>query len=320
MKRILVTGGAGFIGRHLCRQLLNAHWSNYVICLDNNSTSKPWDLSKEHFIDTGRIELVYHDVCEPFHIEASQIFHCACPASPVQYKNNPVRTIETAVLGTRNVLKLARDAGARLLILSTSEIYGDPLVHPQPESYYGNVNTLGDRSMYDEGKRCGEAMASSWAKQYGTEVRIARLFNVYGPGMDTGDGRLIPNLIKALKESRPMPINGDGTQTRSWCYVSDAVDGLYNLMNSDNPKLGNPAVVNIGNPEEISIIDVAKAVFNYYKVGVLGGFLEPKFEYLPISEDDPKVRCPDISRAKELLGWSPSIDFKDGLRMMLETF
>ena len=314
MRRILCTGGAGFIGRHLCRKLLESP-DNYVICLDNNSTSRPWDISKEPHND--RIELVYHDVCEPFHIEASQIFHCACPASPAQYKNNPVRTIETDVLGTRNVLKLARDVGARLVSLSTSEIYGDPLVHPQPETYYGNVNPLGDRSMYDEAKRCGETLAACWARQYGTEVRIVRLFNVFGEGMDTDDGRLIPSLIKALKEFRPMPINGDGTQTRSWCYVSDAVDGLYKLMNSDNPELGNPAVVNIGNPEEISINDVAKAVFEFRDL-LIGSFpCKLEFEYLPISPDDPKVRCPNISRAKEQLGWEPKFKFLEGLKLML---
>lgn len=312
MRRILCTGGAGFIGRHLCRKLLE-NPNNYVICLDNNSTSKPWDIKNDSGLvdsEISRLELVYHDVCEPWHIEASQIFNCACPASPVAYKNNPVRTIETAVLGTRNALKLARDTGARLLIFSTSEIYGDPLVNPQPETYYGNVNPIGIRSCYDEGKRCGEALAASWAQQYGTEVRIARLFNVFGPGMVEDDGRLIPTIIKSIKQKQPIPIYGDGSQTRSWCYVSDTVDGIITLMNSDNPKLGNPAVINIGNPYEITINRIAEMIIRMLKS-------ESKIEYLPMTQDDPKVRCPDISKANELLNWWPKVNLSEGLQKAL---
>lgn len=320
--KILVTGGAGFIGSHLCRKLL--HQGNEVICLDNLSTcdgSNILDMMGEKGFQFWR-----HDVCDKWHYECDRIYHLACPASPVQYQRNPVRTIKTAVLGTLNALELARDTGARLLISSTSEVYGDPLVHPQVETYYGNVNPIGPRSCYDEGKRVGESLATSWSIQYGTDVRIARIFNTYGPGMASSDGRLIPNLVDCVKKSVPLTVYGDGSQTRSWCYVSDTVSGLNKLMEASDlntPDDEQVPVFNIGNPTEFTInilaLNLIEWVENNYP-DINFNFLSEKIQNLPLPQDDPKVRRPDITRAKSILGWEPTVGFYDGLDSTLNYF
>lgn len=306
--RVLVTGGAGFIGSHLCDALLEA--GHDVVCLDNLSTSKKLNIYR--CLDHSRFEFLRHDVCDPFHIECDRIYHLACPASPVQYQRNPVRTIKTATIGTLNALELARDTGARLLISSTSEVYGDPDIHPQNEDYYGNVNPVGRRACYDEGKRVGEALAASWESQYLTDVRIARIFNTYGPRMAKDDGRMIPNFIGQSMAGNSITIYGDGGQTRSWCYVSDTVAGLMSFMECSWVS-HLQKVVNIGNPDERTVLDIAKKVLQISK-----STSDIIFKDLP--QDDPKKRCPDISRASDLLGWSPVVDLDQGLKKTWEWF
>ncbi len=308
--RIIVTGGAGFIGSHLCEFLLER--GNEVICLDNLFTSHRENIA--HLTGHHGFEFLRHDVCDSWHIECDQIYHLACPASPIHYQRNPVRTIETAMMGTRNALECARNTRARMLITSTSEVYGDPEVHPQHEGYWGNVNTLGPRACYDEGKRVGESLAVSWANQYGTDVRIARLFNTYGPRMAMNDGRLIPTFISQAMKKEPLTIFGDGSQTRSFCYVSDTVDGLFKLMNVSSPaERLTPShpyqripVVNLGNPDERSIKSVALDV-----ISAFGG--EGDYLTAPLPTDDPKQRCPDITVAKKLLGWEPKVSYDQGI-------
>jgi UDP-glucuronate decarboxylase len=310
-KHILVTGGAGFIGKHLIQELVLQ--KNYVICLDDYSTSRPF----ENWQDSKYLEIMRHDVCEPFYLHADRIYHLACPASPVQYQKNPVRTIETAVLGTRNALRLARDTSARLLIASTSEVYGDPLMHPQPENYFGNVNPVGPRSCYDESKRCGEALAAAWARQYGTEVRIARLFNVYGAGMDLNDGRLLPSLVTAALQGKALPVFGDGQQTRSWCHVSDTVRGLISLMELEDAP--SPLVCNIGNPDEHTVLEVAEQVLSVAK-DLSGNLRIPKpvgIVHCELPENDPRVRRPDTTFAQELFGWKPDVPFYAGMEQTI---
>lgn len=320
--RVLVTGGAGFIGSHLCDRLVQD--GHDVVCMDNLSTSSKRNLHR--LVDHPRFEFVRHDVCDPFHVECDRIYHLACPASPVQYQRNPVRTIKTATIGTLNALELARNTGARMLITSTSEIYGDPLVHPQRESYLGNVNTLGPRACYDEGKRCAEALAASWAQQYRTDVRIARLFNTYGPRMAPDDGRLIPNLICQAMDGKPLTVYGDGKQTRSFCYIEDTIHGILGLMNLEQvfgpgSRTDNGGsqftvadlVMNIGNPDERTILDVAKAV-----IEVSG--LDLSVEHRGRPTDDPMQRCPDISRIERLVGWSPTVPFGTGMRATWDWF
>lgn len=306
--KILVTGGAGFIGSHLCDALVER--GDHVICLDNLFTSSRENVA--HLLASPRFEFVRGDVCEPFHFEVDQVYHLACPASPLHYQRNPVRTIKTAVLGTLHALELARETGAWMLLASTSEVYGDPLVHPQTENYAGNVNTTGPRACYDEGKRAGEALAASWARQYGTDVRIARLFNCYGPRMAEGDGRLIPNLITQALRGESMTIYGDGSQTRSFCYVSDTVAALLAMMRGR----GKPVPINIGNPSERSILSVALDIAGMSETGAI----EMKAVHCPLPEDDPKQRCPDISRAKAMLGWGPQVSYEDGLRRTYDWF
>src|SRR5512135_173038 len=308
--KVIVTGGAGFIGSHLCELLLER--GHEVVCLDNMFTSHRENIA--HLLSHRNFEFHRHDVCDSWHIECDQIYHLACPASPVHYQRNPVRTIETAMMGTRNALECARNCGARLLITSTSEVYGDPEMHPQKESYWGHVNPLGPRACYDEGKRVGESLAVAWANQYGTDVRIARLFNTYGPRMAFGDGRLIPNFILQAMRKEPLTVYGDGSQTRSFCYVSDTIDALVKLMeknpswpqnHKDYPFRRIP-VVNVGNPDERSIKSVAMDV-----ISAFGGEGDIKYERLPT--DDPKQRCPDISLAKEILGWEPKTSYDQGI-------
>lgn len=311
MPKILVTGGAGFIGSHLVERLLNE--GNQVVCMDNLFTSTRSNIAQ--LLNSG-LEFWRHDVCDPWHIECDQIYHLACPASPIQYQRNPVRTIKTAFLGTLNALQCARDVGARLLIASTSEIYGDPEVHPQVESYFGNVNTLGPRSCYDEGKRAGESLAYSWAMQYGTDVRIARIFNTYGPKLAINDGRVISNFICQAIRGENLTVYGDGLQTRSLCYVSDTVLGLMKLMDIGNQDhFDTVPVVNLGNPEEHTVLDIAQDII---KVVSCGKKLNVVFEPLP--QDDPKQRKPDISKAIRMLGWKPEVSYARGIEYTINWF
>jgi UDP-glucuronate decarboxylase len=296
--KVLVTGGAGFIGHLLCIRLMDG--GHEVICMDNFFTSS--QKTARHVESIGGA-IVRHDVCDPFHIDCDLIYHLACPASPVHYQRNPVRTIKTAVMGTLNALECARDVGAKIVITSTSEVYGDPAVSPQPESYWGNVNPVGPRACYDEGKRCGEALAASWAQQYKTEVRIARLFNVYGPGMASDDGRLIPTFIRQALQGEPLTVYGDGSQTRSFCYVEDIVAALITL-----PFAGTraPMVMNLGNPDERTVLSVAQKICRALD-------LPESIIFKPLPQDDPKQRLPDISLATEWLGWTPNTHFGEGL-------
>jgi UDP-glucuronate decarboxylase len=303
-KRILVTGGAGFLGSHLCERLIRE--GHEVICLDNLFTGTRQNL--DALLENHHFELIRHDVCQPMHIECDEIYHLACPASPIHYQRNPVRTIRTCVQGTLNVLDLARDVHARVLIASTSEIYGDPLVHPQVESYWGNVNTIGPRACYDEGKRCAEALAASYAQQYGVAVRIARIFNTYGPRMHPNDGRVVSNFVVQCLENNPITLFGDGQQTRSFCYVDDLIEGFLRLMAS---KLEAPC--NLGNPHEATIVQLAE------RIKALTGS-HSKLISQPLPQDDPSRRKPDISRAIEHLGWQPTVELDDGLRRTIEYF
>jgi UDP-glucuronate decarboxylase len=303
-KRVLVTGGAGFLGSHLCERLLGA--GNDVICLDNFFTGRRTNVDK--LLDSHAFELARHDVCDPMMFEVDEIYHLACPASPIHYQRNPVRTIRTCVEGTLNVLDLAREVHARVLIASTSEVYGDPLVHPQVESYWGNVNPIGPRACYDEGKRCAEALAVSYARQYGVAVRTARIFNTYGPRMLENDGRVVSNFIVQCLRGEDITIFGDGQQTRSFCFVDDLIEGFLRLMASDVD-----VPVNLGNPGEFSMLELAQ------KVRELTGS-PSKIIHAPLPTDDPVRRKPDISRAVERLDWRPTIMLDEGLRRTIADF
>lgn len=305
MLRILVTGGAGFLGSHLCERLLESNFE--VVCLDNFFTGTRRNI--ERLLGNPRFELVRHDVTQPMVIEVDQIFHLACPASPIHYQKNPVRTIRTAVQGTLHMLDMAREVRARLLIASTSEVYGDPRVHPQREEYWGNVNPIGPRACYDEGKRCAEALTVSYARQYGVETRIARIFNTYGPRMHENDGRVISNFVVQALKDQPITVYGDGSQTRSFCYVNDLVEAFIRLMALDH----DPGPVNLGNPDELTIKQVAERVVALTKSS-------SKIHYEPLPVDDPIRRKPDIGRAREVLGWSPKIDLDDGIRRTVDYF
>jgi UDP-glucuronate decarboxylase len=307
--RILVTGGAGFIGSHLCERLLNL--GHDVVCLDNFFTGSRQNI--DHLLAdrrlAGRFELLRHDVIQPIAIECDQIYHLACPASPVHYQRNPVRTIRTAMQGTLNMLDCAREVHARILIASTSEVYGDPLQHPQTEIYWGNVNPIGPRACYDEGKRCAEALTVSYARQYHVEARIARIFNTYGPRMHEHDGRVVSNFVLQALRNQPITLYGDGSQTRSFCYVRDLVEALIALMGVDP----DPGPLNLGNPSERSIQELAEMI-----IELTGSRSELRKEPLPI--DDPVRRCPDIARARKLLDWEPTVSIEDGLRLTIEYF
>ena len=305
MLRILVTGGAGFLGSHLCERLLESNFD--VVCMDNFFTGTRQNV--ERLLGNPRFELVRHDVTQPMVIEVDQIFHLACPASPIHYQKNPVRTIRTAVQGTLNMLDMAREVRARLLIASTSEVYGDPRVHPQREEYWGNVNPIGPRACYDEGKRCAEALTVSYARQYGVETRIARIFNTYGPRMHTNDGRVISNFVVQSLLGQPITIYGDGSQTRSFCYVTDLIDAFLRLMALDH----DPGPVNLGNPDELTIRQVAERI-----VALTGSRSDIRYEPLPV--DDPVRRKPDISRAREVLGWNPKIELDEGVNKTVAYF
>jgi UDP-glucuronate decarboxylase len=304
-KRILVTGGAGFLGSHLCDRLVadGAH----VICLDNFFTSNRDNIA--HLLSNPHFEVVRHDVEHPLTMEVDEIYHLACPASPIHYQRNPVRTIRTAVQGTLNLLDVARESNARILIASTSEIYGDPAQHPQEESYWGNVNPIGPRACYDEGKRCAEALAVSYARQYGTQVRIARIFNTYGPRLQQADGRVVSNFVVQALKGQPITVYGNGSQTRSFCYVSDLIDGFVRLMAS----APGPAAVNLGNPRETSMLQLAELVQR------LTG-TESSIVLAPLPQDDPTRRRPDITLARQFLGWEPKVGLEEGLTRTVEYF
>ena len=298
-KRVLVTGGAGFLGSHLCDRLLAD--GQEVVCLDNFFTGSR--VNVEHLLGNPHFELFRHDVTQPVTIEVDEIFHLACPASPIHYQRNPVKTIRTAVEGTLNCLDLARETRARILIASTSECYGDPTEHPQTESYWGNVNPIGPRACYDEGKRCAEALAVSYATQYGVEVRIARIFNTYGPRMHENDGRVVSNFIVQSLRGQPLTIYGEGQQTRSFCFVSDLIEGFMRLMAS--PHGTDP--VNLGNPRETTVLQLAQMIRE------LAGSTS-EIVRAPLPTDDPTRRSPDISRARKLLGnWQPRVTLEEGL-------
>ena len=307
MKRILVTGGAGFVGSHLCKRLLKE--GNEVICLDNYFTG-----SKENImdlIDNPFFEIVRHDITEPYYAEVDEIYNMACPASPVHYQYNPIKTIKTSVMGAINVLGLAKRVKAKVLQASTSEVYGDPHVHPQPESYWGNVNPIGIRSCYDEGKRCAETLFMDYHTQNNVAIKIIRIFNTYGPNMNSADGRVVSNFIVQALKGEDITIFGDGLQTRSFQYVDDLVEGTIRMMNSPIDFLGP---VNIGNPNEFTMLELAKAVLN------LTGS-KSKLVYKPMPQDDPKQRKPDISLAHEkLVGWKPKIELNEGLIKTISYF
>ncbi len=305
--RILITGGAGFIGSHLCERLINE--GQEVICLDNFFTGRRENIF--HLLDNHRFELIRHDVTEPILLEVDQIYNLACPASPVHYQYNPVKTVKTSVLGAINMLGMAKRVRARILQASTSEVYGDPLIHPQTEDYFGNVNCIGLRSCYDEGKRVAETLFMDYHRQNEVDTRIVRIFNTYGPRMLEHDGRVVSNFIVQALRGENLTIYGDGEQTRSFCYVDDLVEGLIRLMNTKADDIHLP--VNIGNPGEFTMNELAQEVSKSAGKDI-------KITHLPLPQDDPKQRQPNISRAKELLGWSPTIPLAEGLKKTVAYF
>ena len=304
--RVLVTGGSGFIGSHLCRKLLEQGCD--VLCVDNFYSSTRGNILD--LLEHPRFDLMRHDVTFPLFVEVDQIYSLACPASPIHYQRDPVQTTKTAVQGSINMLGLAKRTKSSILLASTSEIYGDPQVHPQVESYWGNVNSIGTRSCYDEGKRCAETLFFDYWRQHRTKIKVARIFNTYGPRMHPQDGRVVSNFIMQALEGRPLTLYGDGSQTRSFCYVDDLVDALILLMNSPDEVTGP---VNLGNPGEFTIKELAEQV-----VALTGS--TAGIEYLPLPTDDPTRRRPDISRAMALLGWAPTISLEAGLPRTVEYF
>ena len=310
--RILVTGGAGFIGSHLCERLLSE--GHDVVCLDNFFTGRRENVYR--LMDSKRFELLRHDIIEPILLEVDRIYNLACPASPVHYQYNPVKTVKTSVMGTINMLGLAKRVRARILQASTSEVYGDPDVHPQPESYWGNVNCIGIRSCYDEGKRLAETLMMDYHRQNRVDTRIIRIFNTYGPRMLESDGRVVSNFIVQALRGEELTIYGTGEQTRSFCYVDDLVEGMMRLMNieqeaSDEFDVHDP--VNVGNPGEFTMRELAEEVAR--AVG-----REARTRYCPLPQDDPKQRRPDITRARKLLGWEPTVPLREGLARTVEDF
>lgn len=305
-KTILVTGGAGFLGSHLCDRLLQE--GNEVVCVDNLFTGSKANI--RHLLGNNRFEFVRHDVTFPLYLEVDQIYNLACPASPVHYQYDPVQTTKTSVHGAINMLGLAKRTGARVFQASTSEVYGDPEIHPQPETYWGRVNPIGIRSCYDEGKRCAETLFFDYHRQHGTDIKVARVFNTYGPRMNQYDGRVVSNFIVQALRGESITVYGDGSQTRSFCYVDDLIEGFVRLMNSDSEVTGP---VNLGNPAEFTMLELANLI-----VEITGSASSITFMDLP--QDDPKQRRPDINFAKEVIGWEPSVPLKKGLLSTIDYF
>lgn len=306
MKRILVSGGAGFIGSHLCTRLINE--GHDVICLDNFFTGSKDNIM--HLMDNYHFEVVRHDVTYPYSAEVDEIYNLACPASPIHYQHDPIQTAKTSVMGAINMLGLAMRLDAKILQASTSEVYGDPIVHPQPESYWGNVNPVGYRSCYDEGKRCAETLFMDYHRQNNVRVKIIRIFNTYGPRMLPNDGRVVSNFILQALHNEDITIYGDGKQTRSFQYIDDLVEGMIRMMNTEDEFTGP---VNLGNPNEFPVLELAERI-----IRMTGSSSRIVFKQLP--DDDPKQRQPDITLAKEKLGWQPTIELEDGLKYMIEYF
>ena len=305
-KRILITGGAGFLGSHLCRRLLNG--GNDIICVDNFFTG-----TKENIIDLFQdphFELLRHDITFPLYVEVDEIYNLACPASPIHYQHDPVQTTKTSVHGAINMLGLAKRVGAKIFQASTSEVYGDPIVHPQPESYWGNVNPVGQRSCYDEGKRCAETLFFDYNRQHNLRIKVARIFNTYGPNMHPNDGRVVSNFIMQALQNKPISIYGDGSQTRSFCYVDDLIEAFVRLMNTTDAITGP---INTGNPGEFTILELAKKI-----IELTGSKSEIEFHELP--SDDPTQRQPDISLAREIMDWQPKIKLEEGLKKTIPYF
>ena len=295
--RNLVTGGAGFLGSHLIDKLMES--GQEVVCIDNYYTGRKSNLNQ--WVGNPKFEIIRHDITEPILVEVDRIWHLACPASPIQYQSNPIKTAKTSFLGTYNMLGLARRTGARIFLASTSEIYGDPEIHPQPEYYRGNVSTTGTRSCYDEGKRIAETLCFDYQRMHSTEIRVGRIFNTFGPRMLKDDGRVISNFIVQALKGNPLTIYGDGNQTRSFCYVSDLIEGIYKFMHSDYP-----GPINLGNPEEFTILELAKKVIDKINPAL-------EIEYKELPEDDPKRRRPNIKLAKDVINWEPNISLSQGL-------
>jgi len=305
-KRILVTGGAGFLGSHLCERLVAE--GHDVLCVDNYFTGRKDNVA--HLLSNSNFEAMRHDVCFPLYIEVDEIYNLACPASPIHYQFDPVQTTKTSVLGAINMLGLAKRVKARIFQASTSEVYGDPLVHPQTEAYRGNVNPIGPRACYDEGKRCAETLFFDYYRQHGLRIKVARIFNTYGPRMHPNDGRVVSNFIIQALKSEPITLFGDGSQTRAFCYVDDLIEGFVRLMATDDSVTGP---FNLGNPVEMSVAELAKRI-----VAITGA--KSKIEYRPLPMDDPTQRCPDISQAREVLGWEPQVALDAGLKRTIAYF
>jgi UDP-glucuronate decarboxylase len=305
-KRILVTGGAGFLGSHLCERLVAE--GHDVLCIDNYFTGRKDNIA--HLLPNSNFEAMRHDVCFPLYIEVDEIYNLACPASPIHYQFDPVQTTKTSVVGAINMLGLAKRVKAKIFQASTSEVYGDPLVHPQTEAYRGNVNPIGPRACYDEGKRCAETLFFDYYRQHSLRIKVARIFNTYGPRMHPNDGRVVSNFIIQALKSKPITLFGDGSQTRAFCYVDDLIEGFLRLMASDDSLTGP---VNLGNPVEMSVADLAERI-----VGLTGA--RSKIEYRPLPMDDPTQRCPDISQARAVLGWEPQVALDAGLKRTIAYF
>ena len=306
MKRILVSGGAGFIGSHLCTRLVNE--GHDVICLDNFFTGSKDNI--KHLMGNHHFEVVRHDVTYPYSAEVDEIYNLACPASPIHYQHDPIQTAKTSVMGAINMLGLAMRLDAKILQASTSEVYGDPIIHPQPESYWGNVNPVGYRSCYDEGKRCAETLFMDYYRQNQTRIKIIRIFNTYGPRMLPNDGRVVSNFIIQALNNEDITIYGDGKQTRSFQYIDDLIEGMVRMMDTEDDFTGP---INIGNPNEFPVLELAERV-----IRMTGS--TSKIVFKPLPTDDPKQRQPDIKLAKEKLGWQPTVELEDGLKLMIEYF
>lgn len=305
MKRILVTGGAGFLGSHLCERLLEE--GHDVLCVDNFFSGSKENV--RHLLANPYFELIRHDIIHPLFVEVDEIYHLACPASPIHYQFNAIKTVKTNVLGTINMLGLAKRVKAKILLASSSEIYGNPEVHPQPEDYWGHVNPIGLRSCYDEGKRVAETLMMDYHRQNKVETKIARIFNSYGPRMALNDGRVISNFIIQSLKGEPLTVYGQGKQTRSFCYVDDIIEGLIQLMNTDS----YPYPLNLGNPEEITIIELAKMIIDLTQSS-------SSLQFQPLPPDDPQRRCPDIAKAKKILNWEPRTELDSGLKATIQYF